>query len=318
MKADLKLMISALIEKVINQWKSRAAKMDQRKTTSAGSYFTETAQEGLIEKHRALIKRTIELCLDINEPFFLFTELFQKFVDQDMSELFSEELVPYILGGVFSEIDVPEDILDNYILKYPYEAYLEAKQAVTDGAAADPFSMEQSPAEGFEKILVNTNFSLCSDRYIQKMIQFCRENRMSTGLFYLCISTQGELGTAAALFDMRYLYEQIKRDELNAKVVRVYSAEDVHELSAMPANLPARVAIEQSSCYVGYKLLWAIRMLLLGKKFPKGHFDQNTWHDLTHEVLDIITNPDFVKTLCEIDAQAYFQIVTIAWNKPSM
>ena len=25
-----------------------------------------------------------------------------------------------------------------------------------------------------------------------------------------------------------------------------------------------------------------------------------------------------MKTLCEIDAQAYFQIVTIAWNKPSM
>jgi hypothetical protein len=44
-----------------------------------------------------------------------------------MSELFSEELIPYILGGVFSEIDVPEEILDNYILKYPYEAYLAAK-----------------------------------------------------------------------------------------------------------------------------------------------------------------------------------------------
>ena len=44
-----------------------------------------------------------------------------------MSELFSEELVPYILGGVFSEVDVPEDILDNYILKYPLEAYLESK-----------------------------------------------------------------------------------------------------------------------------------------------------------------------------------------------
>ena len=37
-----------------------------------------------------------------------------------MSELFSEELQPYILGGTFSDIDVPEDILDNHILKYPF------------------------------------------------------------------------------------------------------------------------------------------------------------------------------------------------------
>ena len=31
-------------------------------------------------KQRALIKRSIEMCVDIWEPFFLFNELFQKFV----------------------------------------------------------------------------------------------------------------------------------------------------------------------------------------------------------------------------------------------
>ena len=76
MKADLKLMITALIEKITSQWKARAAKMEQRQTS------VETVQEGLIEKHKTLIKRTIELCIDINEPLYLFTELFQKFVDQ--------------------------------------------------------------------------------------------------------------------------------------------------------------------------------------------------------------------------------------------
>jgi len=30
-------------------------------------------------KQRALIKRSIEMCVDIWEPFFLFNELFQKF-----------------------------------------------------------------------------------------------------------------------------------------------------------------------------------------------------------------------------------------------
>ena len=86
----------------------------------------------------------------------------------------------------------------------------------------------------------------------------------------------------------------------------------------MPANLPARIPLEKSSCYVGYKLLWMIRLLLLGKKFPKGHFEQTAWHDITHEVLDIITSTEYMRTLCGIDAQAFFQIVTIAFNKPSL
>ena len=70
MKADLKLLVTALIEKVIIQWKARAAKMEQMNTP------IETIHEDLIEKYRTLIKRTIELCVDIGEPFFLFKELF--------------------------------------------------------------------------------------------------------------------------------------------------------------------------------------------------------------------------------------------------
>ena len=121
MKAELKQLVTALIEKVILQWKARAGKMELAGTP------VETIHEDLQEKYRTLIKRTIELCVDIWEPFFLFNELFQKFVEQRMSSLFSEELQPYILAGTFSDTDVPEDILDNHILKYPFQAYTEAK-----------------------------------------------------------------------------------------------------------------------------------------------------------------------------------------------
>lgn len=65
-------------------------------------------------------------------------------------------------------------------------------------------------------------------------------------------------------------------------------------------------------------MLWAIRLTLLGKKFPKGHYNTKTWQQLVHEVLDIITQVDFMKTLLEIDASAFFQIVTIAFNNPSV
>ena len=99
---------------------------------------------------------------------------------------------------------------------------------------------------------------------------------MSTGLFYLCISTQGERGISTALTELRKLYITIKGEEIKEHQKtnqKIYSADDLLELTNMPANLPARIPLEKSSCYVGYKLIWMIRLLLLGKKFPKGHFE---------------------------------------------
>jgi len=65
-------------------------------------------------------------------------------------------------------------------------------------------------------------------------------------------------------------------------------------------------------------MLWAIRLTLLGKRFPKGHYEKRVWQEIVHEVLDTITQEDFMKTLLEIDASAFFQIITIAFNNPSV
>ena len=99
---------------------------------------------------------------------------------------------------------------------------------------------------------------------------------MSTGLFYLSISTQGERGVSIALTELRKLYIAIHAEEKKEQQKtnqKIYTADDLLELTNMPSNLPARIPLEKSSCYVGYKLIWMIRLLLLGKKFPKGHFE---------------------------------------------
>jgi hypothetical protein len=65
-------------------------------------------------------------------------------------------------------------------------------------------------------------------------------------------------------------------------------------------------------------MLWAIRLTLLGKRFPRGQYSQRIWQEIVHEVLDTITQEDFMKTLLEIDASAFFQIITIVFNNPSV
>jgi len=42
------------------------------------------------------------------------------------------------------------------------------------------------------------------------------------------------------------------------------------------------------------------------------------WQDIVHEILDLITHEDFMVILFEIDATAFFQIITIAFNNPSV
>ena len=74
----------------------------------------------------------------------------------------------------------------------------------------------------------------------------------------------------------------------------------------MAADMPYRECLEKSAVYVGYKLLWAVRLTLLGKRFPKGHYEMRLWQDIVHDVLDIITQEDFMKTLVEVDASAFF------------
>ena len=73
MKAELKLLVTDLIDKLIMQWKAMSMRMEKNGTPQI------EVNEHFQSKQRALIKRSIEMCVDIWEPFFLFNELFQKF-----------------------------------------------------------------------------------------------------------------------------------------------------------------------------------------------------------------------------------------------
>ena len=160
MKAELKLLVTDLIDKLITQWTAMAARMERGGTpqNEVFDYFQ--------TKQRALIKRSIEMCVDIWEPFFLFNGLFQKFMDQGMQGLFAEELKPYILSGTFSNTDLSEAILVHHILKHPYERFVQQENARHQNSpSSGELSSTESPAESFEKIMVNLSFNSCSQEY---------------------------------------------------------------------------------------------------------------------------------------------------------
>lgn len=65
-----------------------------------------------------MIRRCIEFCVEIDEPDFLFQNLWQSFLNKDQAATFSEELKPFILMSHFAEYLIPEEILSNHIMAY--------------------------------------------------------------------------------------------------------------------------------------------------------------------------------------------------------
>jgi len=156
--------------------------------------------EHFISKQRVLIKRSIEMCVDIWEPFFLFNELFQKFNDSGLSNLFAEELKPYILSGKFADTDMPESILMHHVLKQPQERFSEQENAKHNNSpSSGELTSTESPAESLEKIIVNLSFKHCSPSFQHNLLHFCKSKKLTTAHFYLAVNYTSDQGIRVAL-----------------------------------------------------------------------------------------------------------------------
>ena len=59
-----------------------------------------------------------------------------------------------------------------------------------------------------------------------------------------------------------------EQDQLTDKTHRKVTKHDIQLLRSADKN--RKYEIEQSSFYIGYKLLWILSLFLKGKKFPQG------------------------------------------------
>jgi len=66
------------------------------------------------------------------------------------------------------------------------------------------------------------------------------------------------------------------------------------------------VPLERCAFYLGLKLVWAAKLFITGKKFPKGAFDADTWPKVCVSVLWKMIEPQFIEVMTSIDAGAFF------------
>ena len=63
-----------------------------------------------------------------------------------------------------------------------------------------------------------------------------------------------------------------------------------------------KMAVEQSKTYIGYKILWIIRLFLEGKSFPSGSLSSFKWRMYVFDIVRFITQDWFLHWLLEFDA----------------
>jgi len=85
-------------------------------------------------------------------------------MDERREKEFIKELEPFIIAGIFTDWQLPVDILQNQIL---------------------PYYKENSHPEGLEKVLINLNLASCPKDIISELIHFSEKQFLSTGILFL-------------------------------------------------------------------------------------------------------------------------------------
>lgn len=64
--------------------------------------------------------------------------------------------------------------------------------------------------------------------------------------------------------------------------------------------------IEKSKLYIGYKLLWTMKLSLEGQTFPFGELSYDNYRAHVYDITNFITTKDFLQPLLEFDSKAFF------------
>jgi hypothetical protein len=208
MKAELKAHIRMIVTEQLDLWghvSTQSEPTSDDAYAEAGTHLDESNVEILqinqmldprttarMAKYRTLIAIAIEFCVTIQDCYFLFYDLFLLFEEEQLADIFLDELKPFIIAGRFSDWELPNDILQNHIINY-YK---------------DPHQPEL-----IEKIIINLCLKDCPKSVLLELIQFAAENFLSTALLYLhtaVFDAKDEASCTHVILALLGLYRQAK------------------------------------------------------------------------------------------------------------
>jgi hypothetical protein len=70
-----------------------------------------------------------------------------------------------------------------------------------------------------------------------------------------------------------------------------------------------KLDIEHSQTYIGYKLMWVMKMFLEGKKFPQGTLSSFKWRIYVYDIVRFATNQQFLTWFLAFDPDCFFKLM---------
>jgi hypothetical protein len=75
-----------------------------------------------------------------------------------------------------------------------------------------------------------------------------------------------------------------------------------------------RQKIENSYSYLGYKLLWLIKMLVEGRKFPNGKLSSEQHKYYIRDIIEFIRKGDILIMLLQFDSKTAFKVIELMFK----
>ena len=86
-----------------------------------------------------------------------------------------------------------------------------------------------------------------------------------------------------------YAIDDLLIQYMQAKESNPGSLKDIVSIRELSPDSKERINAEKSQIYIGYKVLWIIRLLLNGKEFPTGDIPDKLLYAYVHQLVDYIS-----------------------------
>ena len=160
-----------------------------------------------------LMRVLIELCVEIQQPQFLFDDVVQLFNNDNRLSQFARALKPYILSGVFADVLIREDILNESVISVFLKEMSDNQKIILNGKSGLTVPAEISTNENFEKVLLSFRLDQCTKDFKIATLDYCKQFKLSSALVYLNLQTYEEQGPVKSIATLTDFYLDVFQQE---------------------------------------------------------------------------------------------------------
>ena len=246
----------------------------------SGINFLEKSQDK--EKIIQCLKLTIESCIEIEAVEFLLSNIEPLFEEKEYSVLFVEKLIPFVLRDKLKDMILSKDLILNLLDLY----YRNGKQ------------------DYLSQMLLHFNIKSLDSADIRDKLE---KMNLTIPLAYLYINgeSQDYLEPLQKMFEY-FCYKA------NSSKILIENEENnsVNYSNVLNNKLINLEDILNCKEYAGHRILWYIRWILSGKKFPdeQNIIELNIFEKLVPKITYWLLNERVISEFLNFDPKYYFMI----------